>query len=141
MHGAAKNIYGNGEGITSGNTWSRAARRRLKAGQDIASSDEPKFGFAIGIFIGGGSSSSGEASSGKAQHSILEDEDEKEGADEGDAWDHDFISLPASSVEPDSSQGSYVLLRWTRGVDQVLWESFCGMLRRKIVEELPKTRA
>lgn len=29
--------------------------------------------------------------------------------------------------------GTVVGLRWVRGVDAVLWESFCGMVRRGLV--------
>lgn len=34
----------------------------------------------------------------------------------------------------ENDEGSEVFVRWTRGTDTVLFESFCGMLKRKIQE-------
>ncbi|KAK6346867.1 hypothetical protein TWF696_006972 [Orbilia brochopaga] len=155
MYGVVENLYSNGNGETSGNTWSRAARRRRKKATVTESGDmaeenvEPKFGFAVGIFIGAsgrgntpGASAKDHDASASRKHEAKEGskEEDKDTSGETDAWDHDFISLPASSVEVESSKGSFVLVRRTRGVDQVVWESFCGMLRRKIVEGLPKLK-
>ncbi|KAF3942232.1 hypothetical protein ABW19_dt0201112 [Dactylella cylindrospora] len=142
MYGVVENLYSNGKGETPGNTWSRAARRRAKALAGGAANnppmeEPPKFGFAVGIFIGQGNQTFPPRS---LHHQAEDEEEDKDIPDETDAWDHDFISLPASSVEPEGSGGSYVLLRWTKGVDQVLWESFCGMMRRKVIEELGKLK-
>ncbi|KAF3918591.1 hypothetical protein AA313_de0201915 [Arthrobotrys entomopaga] len=148
MYGAIENLYSNGKGETSGNTWSRAARRRRKQleskdGNVSALSSDPKFGFAIGIFIGATVPISGDTqkSNVKDKEDGKKDEEEDKMVDETGAWDHDFISLPASSVEPEASKGSFVLVRWTRGLDQVTWESFCGMLRRKVVDGLAQMKA
>ncbi|KAK6525641.1 hypothetical protein TWF281_010695 [Arthrobotrys megalospora] len=143
MYGTVENLYSNGKGETSGNTWARAARRRRKMLEKEAAErrateipTEPRFRFAAGIFIG----SAGPAPAIKGNLNVQEekkkDDEDPELMDETDAWDHDFISLPASSMEPEAGKGSYVLLRWTRGVDHVVWESFCGMLRRKVLEGL-----
>ncbi|KAK6336692.1 hypothetical protein TWF718_009484 [Orbilia javanica] len=148
MYGAVENLYSNGKGVTSGNTWARAARRRRKKLEKDAEEgrvsevpQEPKFGFAAGIFIG----SSGPTPT--AAKGTLSAQEEKKGhdedqdmVDETDAWDNDFISLPASSMEPEASKGSYILLRWTIGLDHVVWESFCGMLRRKVLEGLAEMK-
>ncbi|KAK6343318.1 hypothetical protein TWF730_010909 [Orbilia blumenaviensis] len=149
MYGTADNLYSNGKGETNGNTWARAARRRRKMIEKEAAEgrvseipQEPRFGFAAGIFIG--TSTTAYAAEGSPSTKIGEtkrDEDEQEIIDETDAWDHDFISLPASSMEPEVNKGSYILLRWTRGVDHVIWESFCGMLRRKLLEGLAGMKA
>ncbi|KAK6537626.1 hypothetical protein TWF694_011800 [Orbilia ellipsospora] len=142
MYGTIESLYSNGKGETSGNTWSRAARRRRKqlGSQDaniaIAGSSEPKFGFAIGIFIGASVLASNDTQKTNVKDKDENKEEEDKMINEGDAWDHDFISLPASSVEPEASKGSFVLVRWTRGLDQVVWESFCGMLRRKVMDGL-----
>ncbi|KAK6507467.1 hypothetical protein TWF481_005899 [Arthrobotrys musiformis] len=154
MYGTVENLYSNGKGETSGNTWARAARRRRKMLEKEAAEGraseipaEPRFGFAVGIFIGSTSlapaikEDPGVHEEGKKgdedQDMVDEDQDM---VDEADAWDHDFISLPASSMEPETSKGSYILLRWTIGVDHVIWESFCGMLRRKLLEGLAEIK-
>jgi hypothetical protein len=51
-----------------------------------------------------------------------------------------FIANPSQSTAeliPDmvfrvSISPSSVTLRWLKGVDEVLWDSFCGMMRRKL---------
>jgi 23S rRNA (adenine1618-N6)-methyltransferase len=52
-----------------------------------------------------------------------EDSDDEEGAQLG------------FKVEVRQEEGGEVVvgLRWVRGVDAVLWESFCGMVRRGLV--------
>ncbi|KAL1995949.1 hypothetical protein VTN49DRAFT_815 [Thermomyces lanuginosus] len=37
--------------------------------------------------------------------------------------------------ELDTSRGPTVLIRWLKGSDHVLYESFCGMLKRKLTEK------
>ncbi|EPS43464.1 hypothetical protein H072_2531 [Dactylellina haptotyla CBS 200.50] len=148
MYGTIENLYSNGKGETNGNTWSRAARRKRKQlealegeGQGSSTtSSEPKFGFAVGIFIDATIQPAETAQKVRPKTGEANDVEDNEIGDEADAWDHDFISLPKSSVEPETNKGSFVLLRWTRGVDQVLWESFCGMLRRKILDGLVKPK-
>lgn len=147
MHDIVENLYSNGKGQTGGNTWARAARRRrgmlkkgVAEGRVSEVPQEPRFGFAAGIFIrSSGPTPAAKGNSG-VQEEKKEDDEDQDMVDETDAWDHDFISLPASSVEPEASKGSYVLLRWTTGVDHVTWESFCGMLRRKLLEGLAEMK-
>ncbi|KAK6512787.1 hypothetical protein TWF506_008954 [Arthrobotrys conoides] len=153
MYGIAENLYSNGKGETNGNTWARAARRRRKhlekeaeEGRISEIPQEPRFGFAAGIFIGLSSPAPPVAAAvGKGNSATQEEEGQKgnedqDMVDETDAWDHDFISLPASSIEPEASKGSYILLRRTIGVDHIIWESFCGMLRRKLFEGLAEMK-
>lgn len=74
-----------GWGTTSGNVWSRAARRAIARNQAAGEKESPvTLGFRI---------------------SVQEKDD-------------------AGTLE--------VLIRWTRGTDPVLFESFCGMLKRKL---------
>jgi len=40
------------------------------------------------------------------------------------------------SISPD-----LVKLRWLKGVDDVLWDSFCGMMRRKLTGNVATTKA
>ncbi|EGX46518.1 hypothetical protein AOL_s00109g90 [Orbilia oligospora ATCC 24927] len=152
MYGTVETLYSNGKGETNGNTWARAARRRRKQLEKEAAEgriseipQEPKFGFAAGIFISlsGPVSEAGVVGIGgsSTQEEGKKGDEDQDMVDETDAWDHDFISLPASSMEPEASKGSYILLRWTIGVDHVIWESFCGMLRRKLLEGLTEMKA
>ena len=40
-------------------------------------------------------------------------------------------------VRGSQNGGAEVFIRWLRGYESMLFESFCGMLRRQILETLP----
>lgn len=51
-----------------------------------------------------------------------------------DSDDEEGVQL-GFKIEVRQEEGGEVVvgLRWVRGVDAVLWESFCGMVRRGLV--------
>lgn len=101
--------------IAHGNVWSRAARRKRGAGhaQANAHSDSSRHDRPS---KDGNSDGDGETS------------DDDSDDDDDDAALGARITVAANTGE--------ILIRWLRGQDSVLWESFCGMLKRELVKGL-----
>jgi 23S rRNA (adenine1618-N6)-methyltransferase len=56
-----------------------------------------------------------------------------------------IVTDPTAEMEPEmvfrvSISDSLVTLRWLKGVDEVLWDSFCGMMRRKLTDNAPTVK-
>lgn len=55
------------------------------------------------------------------------------------------LSRSTAAMEPEmifrvSISDDLVSLRWLKGVDDVLWDSFCGMMRRKLTDNVPTVK-
>jgi 23S rRNA (adenine1618-N6)-methyltransferase len=87
-----------GVGFSSGDVWSRAARRKQLHKKDTEEGDEDQIG---------------------------EDVDEM-------AFGFKVIALLVEGNDPVVESGVKVTIRWLKGLDSVIFEGFCGMLRRKL---------
>ncbi|KAI9887988.1 MAG: hypothetical protein M1823_000245 [Watsoniomyces obsoletus] len=101
-----KSSMSTGIGFVMGDVWSRAYRRKQKA-LEIRGGDQQQ------------------------PNKDAEDEDEEE-------IDHENATLGfkiQTRLELKGTSGVNVSIRWLKGVDPVLFESFCGMLKRKLQED------
>ncbi|KAE9964481.1 hypothetical protein BLS_008286 [Venturia inaequalis] len=96
-----------GLGTTKGDVWSRAARRKRKMELQEMSTTE---------------SSANSAKTAATMSSPMTSTDE--------AIPEMVFRVSISTAE------DTVHLRWLKGVDSVLWDSFCGMMRRKLTDNI-----
>lgn len=68
------------------------------------------------------------ASRRQASHQVT-DEDDKD-ADEDEEMAFGFKIQVETS--PERTAGAKITIRWVKGHDSVIFESFCGMLKRKL---------
>ena len=92
------------------NVWSRSARRKRKFQQQQQEGAKKK------------------AKSGEDDDGGKNGEDDEDDESESGSGDEEPIALAVKIV---CSQGQ-VNIRWLRGTDFTLWESFCGMLKRAL---------
>ena len=110
-----KETIATGVGFVKGNVWSRAYRRRKSGGK---ADGKKKEGDAKMRDVDG------------ADESTEDDDEEDEDEDEDDAA-LGFKVRVVQGSEPES-EGARVEVRWLKGMEPVLFESFCGMLKRKL---------
>ena len=115
-----------GVGFAGGNVWSRAARRgRGRRGER-------------GSGVGG----NGEGGGGSVGNGEEEEEDEEKTDDDDDDDDEEEEAALGFKIQIREVEGGAgeqeqerveVLVRWLQGHESVLWESFCGWLKRKLL--------
>lgn len=97
-----------GVGFAGGDVWSRAARRGRGKKKDAS----------VGKHNGGGGAAEDDEQD--------EDDEEEEEAALG-------FKIQIIGSEGNAEERVEVLVRWLQGHESVLWESFCGMLRRRLL--------
>lgn len=86
----------------------------------------------VGLGTGLGFSETAVWSRASRRHaSKIREEEEKAGQDSKEDSALGFKVVVEPSLE---ASGSRICIRWVKGNDSVLFESFCGMLKRKLEE-------
>ena len=120
-------------GASNGNVWSRAARRQRQraesTGEGATASKGDPFEFEVEYVIDSGHS---DAAFDTHEHDGKEDHMEWDNTEEA----QETKDIKAENIANTQKHAS-VVVHWKRGLDQTLWESFCGMLKRKISEKFP----
>ena len=101
-----------GSGFAKRDVWSRAARRGRARRKSVDR--------------GGG-----DGGGGVGREEAMHEEDDEEGQEHEDPALGFKIQIRAT--ESDTAEQLEVNVRWLHGYETVLWESFCGMLRRRVL--------
>ncbi|KAI9715566.1 MAG: hypothetical protein M1812_005870 [Candelaria pacifica] len=108
-----------GIGFATKNVWSRASRRQLKQQKQAIVEDKDRVA---------------------KKEEGDEDEDGDQDEDEEMSSEEDKVALGFKieihrirKTEDEDKEGTEVRIRWLKGKESVLFESFCGMVRRKLI--------
>lgn len=97
---------GTGVGFSGGDVWSRKARRKVARKSEMGSKD------------------------GNKEEGREDGEDEND--DEKDDMSFGFKITVKEATKQDEWKGAQVVVRWLKGFDSAQFESFCGMVKRKL---------
>ena len=56
----------------------------------------------------------------------------KETVEDDDDWDEAALGFRIQAKQSKAAEHAEVIIRWLKGNDTVLFESFCGMLKRQL---------
>lgn len=109
-----------GVGSARANVWSRAARRQQQQQQQRVSGEE------------GGGEGRGEDDGGQ---NLRNDKEMKDDDDDDDSEEDEepALGFKVQLRVPEEGNGTEVVVSWVRGSESVLFESFCGMLKRRLI--------
>ncbi|KAI9770160.1 MAG: Methyltransferase-like protein 16 [Candelina submexicana] len=106
-----------GVGFAARNVWSRASRRERQQQQQSINESEERDGRVEG---------------GDEDEDMSDEEEDEEEVALGFKIEVGGMKKDGKEEAEGEEQGTEVRIRWLRGKESVLFESFCGMVRRKL---------
>ncbi|KAL8957718.1 MAG: hypothetical protein Q9193_005081, partial [Seirophora villosa] len=100
-----------GVGSARANVWSRAARRQQQQQQQQR----------------------GRCEEGQTLRDDEEMKDDDDDGDEDEDEEEPALGFKVQLRVPEEGNGTEVVVSWLRGSESVLFESFCGMLKRRLI--------